>query len=478
MRSPGWYAHVFAHPGEVGVTRWFVDAARLLRRHDLPASPDHLIAATRAAGVLAAIRGRPRPGLDEVLDAAEAVLASSGSGMALIHDDLIVGAAIGTVPGEAPQVPLARDLALQQRRTRLKPEAVTRTLEVDVRTPSGRAKSVLLHRLGALGVPWGALDRRAGSSGTFRETWVLAWEPEMTIALIELAGHGTTVESASTSRLLERSVAAVALADLVGVLDLALLADLPDVVRPVVDRLAAQAAHDPDLAQVIDTLLPLATALRYGDVRATDAGSLHAVFDGLVVRVLAGTLGACRGLDEDAAAVMVERLAAVQAALALTDHPARARGWPAVLEQITGRVDVHGLILGRASRLLHDAGSWDRDRVERRLSRALSIGTPPGEGASFVEGFLAGSGTVLVHDAELLDVVDRWVSSLAPDAFATAAPLLRRTFGGFEAAERRQLGRLLAEGSVSPDPLVDDDLDPARAAAAMITVRQLLGVAR
>ena len=478
VRSPGWYAHVFAHPGDAGVARWFVDAARLLRRHDLAASPDHLIAATRAATTLAVLRGRPRPGLAEVLDAAETVLASSGSGMALIHDDLIVGAAIGTVPDDAPQVPLARDLAVQQRRARLKPEPVPRTVEVDVRTPAGRAKSVLLHRLQALGVPWGALTEGRGSSGTFRETWVLTWEPEMTIAVIELAGHGTTVESASTSRLLERSTGAVALADLVQVLDLALLADLADVVRPVVTRLAAQAAHDPDLAQVIDTLLPLAGALRYGDVRATDAGSLQTVFDGLVVRVLAGALGACRALDEDAAAVMVERLAAVQAALALTDHAARVRAWPAVLEQITGRADVHGLILGRATRLLHDAGHWDRDRVERRLSRALSIGTPPGEGAAFVEGFLAGSGTVLVHDAELLDVVDRWVSSLAPDAFATAAPLLRRTFGGFEAAERRQLGRLLAEGSVVADPMIDDDLDAGRAAAAMVTVRHLLGVAR
>ena len=88
------------------------------------------------------------------------------------------------------------------------------------------------------------------------------------------------------------------------------------------------------------------------------------------------------------------------------------------------------------------------------------------------------SGTVLVHDAELLGVIDGWVSSLAPDAFATAAPLLRRTFGGFEPAERRQLGRLLADGSVTPDPLVDDDLDAARAAAAMATVRALLGVGR
>ena len=31
VRSPGWYAHVFNHPGEEGVSRWFVGAARLLR---------------------------------------------------------------------------------------------------------------------------------------------------------------------------------------------------------------------------------------------------------------------------------------------------------------------------------------------------------------------------------------------------------------------------------------------------------------
>jgi hypothetical protein len=54
--------------------------------------------------------------------------------------------------------------------------------------------------------------------------------------------------------------------------------------------------------------------------------------------------------------------------------------------------------------------------------------------------------------------------------------LLRRTFGGFEPAERRQLGRLLADGAVSAEPLVDDELDPGRAAAAMHTVRHLLGV--
>jgi hypothetical protein len=476
VASPGWYAHVFEHPGPEGVSRWFVHSAHLLRERGMSASPDHLIGATRAAVALAALRERPRPGLAEVLDAADTVMAGT-TGLALIQRELVVGNAIGSVPDDAPQVPLARDLALQQRRARLKPSADAVTVETDVRTASGRSKSVLLHRLRALGVPWGRVQEGRGSSGTFRETWQLCWEPELTIRLIELSAHGTTVQSAATNRLLERAGNADALADLVEVLDAALLADLPDVVGPVVRKVEARAAHDPDVVQLIDTLGPLARALRYGDVRGTDAGALRAVFDGLVVRVVAGTVIACRSLDLPAAGAMVERLAGVQAALALVDHPARRAEWPAVLSLVAERSDVHGLVQGRATRLLHDGGVWNRARVGARLSRALSVGTPPAAGASFVEGFVAGSGTVLVHDRELLDVVDVWVASLPPDAFIATSPLLRRTFGAFEPAERRQLGLLLADRPLAVSVGFGDGVDPQRAALALVTVRQLLGVA-
>ncbi len=477
VQSPGWYRHVFLHPGPSGVSTWFVQAARLLRDRGLSASPDHLIAATRAAGALAALRERPRPGLAEVLDAADAVMAGS-TGLALIRRELVVGDAIGDVPDDAPQVPLARDLAAQQRAVRLKPSADVQQLELDVRKPNARSRSVLLHRLSALGVPWGRLEEGRGSSGTFRETWSLHWEPELTITLIERSAHGTTVRAAAANRLLEQSQQASALADLVVVLDRALLADLPEVVQPVVAAVEAHAAHDPDVVQVIDTLGPLARALRYGDVRGTDAGALRRVFDGLVVRVVAGTLMACRSLAPDAAAAMAERLAAVQTALALVDHGARRAEWPAVLTLVAERPDVHGLVQGRATRLLHDGGAWNRGRVSARVSRALSVGTPPATGASFVEGFLAGSGTVLVHDRELLEVIDAWVSALAPDAFIATAPLLRRTFGAFEPAERRQLGLLLDDEVPVAVSGFGGDLDPARAAAALATVRELLGVAQ
>jgi len=119
---------------------------------------------------------------------------------------------------------------------------------------------------------------------------------------------------------------------------------------------------------------------------------------------------------------------------------------------------------------------WSVDAVQRRLSQALSAGTPPASGAAFVEGFLAGSGSVLIHDAELLDVLDGWVSSLRPDAFEAVVALLRRTFGAFEAAERRQLMRLLMGLGVERATGFGVGVDPERAAAALITVRQMLGV--
>jgi hypothetical protein len=99
VAAPAWYAHVHAHPGTAGVTRWFADAARLLREADIPVSPDHVIAAVRLAEMTAALRERPQAGLDEVLDATRSVLTDGGRGpLALIEDQLVVGEQLGSGP--------------------------------------------------------------------------------------------------------------------------------------------------------------------------------------------------------------------------------------------------------------------------------------------------------------------------------------------------------------------------------------------
>ncbi len=99
--------------------------------------------------------------------------------------------------------------------------------------------------------------------------------------------------------------------------------------------------------------------------------------------------------------------------------------------------------------MLHDAKAWEPEETERRLSLALSAASAPAQAATWVEGFLAGSGLLLVHDESLWQPIDRWVVTLREDHFVEVLPLLRRTFSTFAAGERRQLGERISKGAGS-----------------------------
>jgi hypothetical protein len=298
----------------------------------------------------------------------------------------------------------------------------------------------------------------------------------MSVRLVECASYGTTLAAAATAMVVERSSAATRLPQAAALVADALLGDLPDGVRVAAGALGTLAATAPDVADLIDALVPLASALRYGDVRGSDSTVLATVVDEVVVRVVAGLEAACRHLDDDAAAAMIERLSGLQGALAMLDHGARHSDLPSALAKLAdGRV-IHGLVRGRATRLLHDGGSWDAEAVSQRVGRALTMGTPAAEGARFIEGFLAGSGTILVHDVALLEIVDTWISTMSSETFVDTVALLRRTFGGFEPAERRHLGTLVATDRAPRATAFGRDLDEARAAAGILTARRMLGL--
>jgi hypothetical protein len=198
--SPGWYGHLFSAPDRP-VERWMTKVAGLLRAEDRLVSSAHVIEAVRLAETLAAMRGRPLPGLSETTDAVRAVMCEgSDVPLALVRDRLVVGDVLGEVPPSAPAVPLQRDLTRLQRRLRLKPEALERELELDLRKENDAARSRLLHRLRLLGIAWGEPAASRGSTGTFRETWRLRWEPELSVRVAEAGVWGTTVLSAATAK--------------------------------------------------------------------------------------------------------------------------------------------------------------------------------------------------------------------------------------------------------------------------------------
>jgi hypothetical protein len=489
--SPGWYAHLFGVPDRP-VERWLTRVAGLLREEDRIVSSAHVIEAVRLAETLAAMRGRPLPGLSETTDAVRAVMCDgSDVPLALVHDRLVVGDVLGEVPETAPAVPLQRDLARLQRRLRLKPEALEREMDLDLRKETDAGRSRLLHRLRLLGVGWGEPAASRGSTGTFRETWRVRWEPELSVRVAEAGVWGTTVLAAATAKAEADALAAQALADVTALAERCLLAGLPDALPVVMRVLADRAALDADVGHLAQALPALVRSLRYGDVRGTDTGALTEVATGLAERIFVGLPPACAALDTDAAEEMRRHVDAVHTAVGLLgDTSAAGRGdlrtrWHTVLRVLSGRDTVPGVIRGRAVRLLLDDGEVEQDHAARLMGLALSPGTPPADAAAWIEGFVGGGGgMLLVHDERLLGLVDAWLTGVPAEAFTDVLPLLRRTFSAYEPGVRRTLGELVRRGpaqggggaAATGAPGFAADLDQERADAVLPVVRLLLGL--
>lgn len=488
IESPGWYEHLWqtsalnCTPVEVAV-RWMTKVARLLRCEDLDASAAHVIEAVRLAESLAAIRDRPLPGLPELADASQAVFCfGTDMPMRLIHMRLIVGELLGQVPDTTPMVPLQQDLQREQKRLRLPAEASWRDYDFDLRKQNDLERSHLLHRLNLLDIPWGRLQHSGGGKGTFHELWRLEWHPELAVRLIEASSWGNTIYDAATRYTCDTADRTVDLPTLTALVDRALLADLPDAVALIMERLQNAAALASDVTHLMEALPPLANVLRYGNVRRTDAAAVGHVIDGLVARICIGLPGACASLDDAAALAMFERLMAVNGAIALLHHADHAATWKALLRQMADQHGLHGLIAGRCCRILLDEREIDADDATRRLGLALSSASTPAQAAAWIEGMLKGSGLVLLHDRSLWRVLDRWVAGLTSETFTHILPLLRRTFATFAPAERRQMGERARFGESDAmstsmaDRLLGQDFDPQRAATVLPLVAQLLGL--
>ncbi len=398
--------------------------------------------------------------------------------MALVRERLEIGDALGEVPEGAPAVPLQRDLEAQQRRFRLKPTAEARDLDVDLREPSGRGKSLLLHRLRLLGIPWGEPREAWGSTGTFRELWRLRWQPELAVRVIEGSLWGNTVEEAATAFAVDEGRKTTGLPELTELLDRAILAGLPAAVASLLDDLQARAAVSADLRHMMDALPPLARVSRYGDVRGTGAGEVLPVVHGLFERIVVGLPGACSSLDDAAAATMADSLGKVQDSLALLDLPGLREDWREVLCTLMDLDGAHGLIRGFACRLLVDQGTVEPEDLGRRARLALSPAVPPRDAAAWIEGLLRGSGLLLLHHDALWGALDEWVEALHADAFPELLPLLRRAFSKFHPPERKKMGekvKHLRRAAGARPAAAELEIDRERAGRVLPVLARILG---
>lgn len=452
--SPGWYSHLWSlytrsastAPAEFAA-QWQAKTAALLRQEGYPASTASAIEAARLCLTLAALRERPIPGLEEMRESALAVLCyGENVPLRLIERKLYVGEQIGEIDESVPQMPLARDLVLWQKKTRLKPEDVETEVRLDLRSEAGLLKSTLLHRLLILNVPWGKLIEAETGRGTFREVWRLCWVPELSVSLAEALVYGGTIEQAAANAQLERSRKSTSISELAGLIRAALIADLPVAAKACIARLQETAAEATEVTELMQAVVPLVRVLRYGTARELPEAELRSLIHALSVEVNAGVRLASHNLDEDAASGRVGAMRAYDEAIHLFADEALIDSWRQQLAVIVDDDQVAAQVAGLSLRRLHDLRAWDPMQVASAFSLHTQGETPQRAGA-FLENFLGGGSEVLLQDQPLLQLLDEWICELNEDDFVESLPLLRRSFSGFDAVARRRLMERIARGA-------------------------------
>ncbi|UOO93526.1 DUF5682 family protein [Vitreoscilla stercoraria] len=483
--SPGWYEHLWQHkhlaatPTQRTVS-WLRKAAILMREQDWDCSSAHLIEAARLADILAIMRGHASASLEEINEAISTVI-HMGETLPLLtlHEQLTIGTTLGQVPVAMPMVPLQNDIHTQQQKLRLKPEASYKTLALDLRKDLDLARSHFLHRLALLGITWASItDNEQRNRGTFRESWRMAWQPEMSIDIIAASTYGTCLAQAAHNKIISLAKRPeTTLQTLAQDLDNSLLANLPLLVADLTRLIEQRAAVTFDMSQLLQTVLPLAQVFRYGSVRQNDQDLLANIIDSLIERIAIGLKVACMNLNSPSAQHMRTWLLEAHQAVYLRQNDNLTQLWQQVLQDTMHSLLSAPLLRGMACRLLLDAKVCEQDSVALELSRNLSASVPALDASDWLQGFLNQQALVLLHHDWILQAIDAWVTQLNEAHFIQVLPLVRRHFANFSHSERQSLSQKIQQPMTAvPAPHTTSPQDTALLSLVDPILLQLFGL--
>ena len=482
IESPGWYHYLWHHPEDDG-TLWVSRIASLLRQKNMDISVAHVIETVRLAQVTAALRDLPYPSLNEYNEAVTTVM---GFGddilLQIIKEELIISNRLGSVPDDVPKVPLLVDVEKIQKRLRVPFTAEIKELILDLRKPNDLERSIFFHRLQLLGIDWTILGRIDGK-GTFKEKWTLYHKPEQIIQIIERAIWGNTLMEATQKYLLKQMAEIQHIPELTALLSTVLPADLPALVEAMTVQLDRLSAASTDILEMMEAVPDLVNIVRYGNVRDLDFSKVGDMLEAMIARILAGGVLVCINIDEEAAGDLLNKLVATDYALSILNREELNLMWRNFIGQVRSSANVHPLLSGYATRLLNDKGEISAEEMETTLSFYSSVGNAPADMAYWFEGFLRSSGSILLLDDRLWNLVNNWVCSQDKDTFMELLPVLRRTFSEFTSAERRKLGEKArrtdstgTSSAVGASVTENECLNREEAKKVIPVIRQLLGL--
>ncbi|UKS24444.1 DUF5682 family protein [Paenibacillus sp. HWE-109] len=436
---------------------YFSQLAVHLREHGTFRSTASLIEGVRLAQALAAMHDGNQPTWRDLRDAAAVCLGHgelSTIAEALARTD--IGTAIGRLPEGVSQTPIQDDLNRELKRLKLEKykSTVAATLELDLRenrrVKSEEAafvdlkRSVLLHRLELLGIPFAKKQRVSQDSASWAEHWVLRWTPEAEIQVVETTLKGETIELAAAFVLKEQLDACADIAGASRIIrnacDCALL-DLMEQAKAVLQGLAVETGN---FEQVAASAYELGVLIRYGSIRRMETDTLIPLLQQLFLR---GTLLLIQaaGCNDDAAQGMVKAIQSLHTIAQDHFEVVDDELWMKKLQELASRDDRNAKLSGFAFAIMLERNEIANDQIAQEVSRRLSPGIPADLGAGWFEGISMRNRYGLLSRVSLWQHLDTYISSLEPEAFHRSLVFLRRAFGLFEPREKAAVAEMMGD---------------------------------
>jgi hypothetical protein len=474
ITSPGWYEHIWKHPNDDG-TLWMAKVAKLFREKQMDTSVAHVIEAVRLAGSLASLRQLHKAGLEELNEATLSVMCNGETILlSLVNRELIISDKIGEVPGDIPKPPLQLDIEKTQKKLRLPATADWKDYTLDLRKENDLERSIFLHRLKLLDIKWGETSAATGK-GTFKEQWRLQWDPAFSIDIIEKGTYCNTTEEAASKYVIEQANKAGSLSAVCTLLEECIPAELPAAIEVLIQQINNLAAASGDVIQLMEVIPGLVNVTRYGNVRKTDADLVLGIVNSMITRICISLPSASSGIDEDAAMHLLDLFFKMNDAVNLLQNDDITQMWQQTLSAVANSRNSSPVIAGYSTRLLADYKLIAGDELVKAFYYAMSMASAPATAAAWLEGFLKGSGTLLLLDNDLWSIINEWIKQLNEENFTQVLPLLRRTFSGFSQSERRKLGEKAKAGGATIVKKIETDFNEERAKKGVAVVMQLFG---
>ncbi len=458
IKSPGWYEHQWKLTEDVEIG-WLSTIAETFREDGVDISTAHVLETYRLAHALAALRNKAQISLAELSEAVHTVMCMGDSiFFELINQKVIVGEKIGSLPEDLPKVPLQMDFESIAKKLRLKFEATRKEVKLDLRTPAGLKKSIFFHRLELLDINW-STKAFARNKGTFKEIWKLKWNPQMQIALIDKAFYGNTVEEASLNLVAVKMKEMSRISDLVELVQFCIPAELFPSIDQLLTKISNESAISSDSKDLMNAIPGLVDIVKYGNVRKTDVTQIEQIVNRLFSKVCITLANTCYGLDEENSNELFNLIGKVDTAVKILEDDSLYNQWFKALRKILTTPGIHNVIVGCTVRLLLDNEQLKEGEADNLFSYYLSASNPPAEVAAWVEGFLKGSGLILIYDNRIWNLIFEWVDSVQRETFVELLPVLRRAFSRFQFGERRQIGEKVKHGLVEDDQTTNKEED-------------------